>query len=171
MSDQGHFFEPNRRGYIAQSKSCEWSTPGWLFRQLDREFGFTVDVAASDAHHCCPKYYTEEQDGLAQPWRNERIWCNPPYDVQSLTAFVAKAWEVTRAWPNTLAVLLVPVKSDQRWWHDYAMQGEIRFIRGRVRFGGEAGAPMPVCVVVLAWGWGPRMVSMAQDDRQTEIGP
>jgi hypothetical protein len=47
-------------------------------------------------------------------------------------------------------VCLVPARTDTRWWHDYAVQGEIRFIRGRLKFGGhKANAPFPSAVVIF----------------------
>ena len=47
---------------------------------------------------------------------------------------------------------LLPARTDTRWWKEDVMQAsELRFIRGRVRFGGSAaGAPFPSVVVV--WG-------------------
>lgn len=151
------------RGYHAAlppSATCEWATPWPLFRRLDAEFDFTVDVAASTENAKCARFYTMEQDGLKQSWAGERVWCNPPYDHKSLTAFAYKAvYEKAR---GTLSALLVPVKSDQAWWHEYAIQHEIRFIRGRVAFGGAAAAPMPVCIVVISADHGPKVTTLKQ---------
>jgi phage N-6-adenine-methyltransferase len=158
------------RGYHAvkpPSKTEVWETPAWLFRQLDEEFHFTVDVAAHPENAKCERYYTIDQDGLQQSWAGERVWCNPPYDHKSLTAFSSKAIREIEADPCTLVVLLVPPKSDQAWWHECAMQGEVRFIRGRVAFGGTANAPMPVCAVVLSRGHTPSIVSLERP--QTSI--
>ena len=40
---------------------------------------FTVDVAAAPHNTKCERFYTAEQDGLAQSWAGETVWCNPPY--------------------------------------------------------------------------------------------
>lgn len=50
------------------SKKQDWITPDWLFNQLDREFHFGLDAAASDLNHKCEKYFTEADDGLKQKW-------------------------------------------------------------------------------------------------------
>lgn len=88
--DQGGFgfHEPAKpRGALLPAATVEWSTPSWLFRQLDDEFHFTVDVAAAADNAKCERFYTKEQNGLEQSWFGERVWCNPPYDHKSLTAF------------------------------------------------------------------------------------
>lgn len=51
-----------------------WETPQALFNELDREFHFTLDAAASDKNHKCPKYYTEADDGLLQDWAGETVF-------------------------------------------------------------------------------------------------
>lgn len=50
------------------SNSDEWYTPQELFDNLNKEFNFDMDAAASDDHHLCPIYYTKETDGLKQEW-------------------------------------------------------------------------------------------------------
>lgn len=50
-----------------------------VFDPLHERFNFTVDVAASPANAKLPRFYTSEDDGLAQDWSGERVWCNPPY--------------------------------------------------------------------------------------------
>lgn len=59
-----------------------------------------------------------------------------------------KAYESTR--DGTTVVCLVPARTDTAWFHDYAMKGEIRFIRGRLRFGEQANsAPFPSAIVIF----------------------
>ena len=45
-----------------------WATPQAFFDELNAEFHFTLDPCANDDNHKCAKYYTEQQDGLAQDW-------------------------------------------------------------------------------------------------------
>ena len=61
------------------SKTEEWETPQSFFDALDAEFHFTLDVCSTDENAKCAKHYTKEQDGLAQDWTGETVWCNPPY--------------------------------------------------------------------------------------------
>jgi site-specific DNA-methyltransferase (adenine-specific) len=45
-----------------------WETPQKLFDELDAEFHFTLDAAASDENHKCARYFTQKDDGLRQNW-------------------------------------------------------------------------------------------------------
>jgi hypothetical protein len=67
--------------YIASSATCEWSTPLGLYRELDNEFGFTLDPCASDGNAKCERYWTKCDDGLSKSWVSERVFMNPPYGV------------------------------------------------------------------------------------------
>lgn len=60
------------------SKTDVWATPQRFYDELDREFNFELDVFATPENAKCRRFYTKEQDGLAQPWTG-RVWCNPPY--------------------------------------------------------------------------------------------
>ena len=64
------------------SKTDMWATPQGFFDELDREFHFELK---------CRRFYTKEQDGLAQPWTG-RVWCNPPYG-REIGKWVKKAFE------------------------------------------------------------------------------
>lgn len=74
------------------SKTNEWSTPQDLFEKLNREFLFTLDPCATPQNAKCAKFYTADDDGLAQSWDNERVFCNPPYGRQ-IKEWVKKASE------------------------------------------------------------------------------
>lgn len=70
----------------------DWGTPQDLFDALNKEFGFTLDPCADDSNHKCEKYYTKEQDGLAQSWEGETVFCNPPYSRKTKTNAGQVAW-------------------------------------------------------------------------------
>ncbi len=53
-------------------------TPDWLFEALNKEFGFTLDAAASADNARCANYYDAPANGLIRPWEGV-VWCNPPY--------------------------------------------------------------------------------------------
>lgn len=89
-------------------------TPPDLWAALNARFRFTVDAAASRANAKCPRYWTEEDNGLAQPWERERIWCNPPFS--SIAPWVRKAWSATDA---ELVVMIIPANRTERdWWQN-----------------------------------------------------
>ncbi len=129
-----------------------WSTPDAFYRNLDREFNFTLDPCASDSNAKCFKYYTEEDDGLAQDWGGETVFMNPPYG-RDIKKWIKKAYQESEK-PNTTVVCLIPSRTDTRYWHDYVMKAkEIRFVRGRLKFGdSKNAAPFPSAVIVFSSG-------------------
>ena len=131
----------------------DWSTPAELFRALDEEFRFDLDACASAGNALCPRYFTASEDGLAQPWAG-RVFMNPPYG-RSLSEWVRKAHEEALAGRAAVVVCLLPARTDSGWWHDYALRGEVRFIRGRLRFG-EATKPAPFPSVVVVFSRNPK---------------
>ena len=130
--------------FYADLGGDEWRTPQVLFDELDKEFGFTIDVCASPDKPMCEHYYSPEDDGLIQDWQGV-CWMNPPYS--QMLPWMRKAYESSLA--GTTVVCLVPVRSDLAWWHEYAMRGEIRFIRGRLHFSGPYKASFPSAIVVF----------------------
>ena len=136
----------NDRATLFASERHDWQTPDDIFAPLHHEFAFTVDVAATADNAMIPRFWTESDDGLAQPWDGERVWCNPPYGNEQ-KGFVKKAAE-RRA---EVSVLLIPARTDTAIWHDYIFPlAEVRFLRGRVRFvGSKSSAPFPSAVVVF----------------------
>lgn len=72
------------------SKSNEWETPQELFNELNEEFHFTLDPASTHENAKCEKHYTQEEDGLAQDWSGETVFCNPPYG-RELPLWIEKA--------------------------------------------------------------------------------
>ena len=77
------------------------------------------------------------------------MFCNPPYG-REIGKWVRKCYEESRK-PDTVVVMLVPARTDTRWFHSYIYhKAEIRFVRGRLKFGGsKQGAPFPSMVVVF----------------------
>jgi phage N-6-adenine-methyltransferase len=127
--------------------TVEWSTPDDLFAGLDKQYGpFDLDVCATDDNAKCGRYFTQEDDGLAQDWTG-RVWCNPPYG-RAIGDWMRKAWEASESTAE-IVVCLVPVRTDTQWWQ-YAELGEISYVEGRLRFGeAENAAPFASAVVVF----------------------
>lgn len=143
---------------LMSSATDEWATPQGIFDELNREFRFTLDPCATAENAKCERFYTRERDGLQEaPWTGERVFMNPPYG-RDIGYWVEKAYD-TACEPDSLVVCLLPARTDTAWWHTYCMWAdEIRFVRGRIRFGrGDAPAPFPSAVVVF--------------DRLTECAP
>lgn len=129
------------------SKTDLWSTPTELYKSLDEEFAFETDVCASEENAKCKKYFTIKEDGLKQEWLGV-CWMNPPYG-REIGKWIKKAYESALE-NGTTVVCLVPSRTDTRWWHDYCMKGEIRFIKGRLKFGNSTNsAPFPSAIVIF----------------------
>ncbi len=130
-----------------RQKTDEWETPPDLFAELDAEFGFTLDVAALPDNAKCEEFFTPGEDGLKQEWTGV-CWMNPPYGL-ALREWVKKAYESSQQ--GATVVCLVPARTDTLWWQDYVQgKAEVRFLRGRVKFGGiENSAPFPSAIVIF----------------------
>lgn len=135
-------------------KSDEWATPDDLFQKLDNEFQFTVDAAATKENTKCKYYFDSERDGLEQDWGNEVVFVNPPYS--QISKWVEKAAHESGMWDterNCTVVMLLPARTDTRWFHDYIYNKrrcEVRFLKGRLKFkGADNSAPFPSMVVIF----------------------
>ena len=133
---------------LFSSNSDEWATPQNIFDSLDAEFNFNLDPCATTENHKCTNYFTIDMDGLKQKWAGYRVFCNPPYS--NISAWVEKAFRETRN-DNTLVVLLIPARTDTKYFHDFIYQrAEIRFIKGRLKFGeSKNSAPFPSMLVIF----------------------
>lgn len=107
-----------------------WETPIDFYHNLDKTFDFNFDP--------CPLFIGDippEKDGLLIDWK-ERNYINPPYSRKLKEAFVLKAIEESKK--NKLCVVLLPVSTSTKLFHDYILPNakEIIFIRGRISFNG-----------------------------------
>jgi phage N-6-adenine-methyltransferase len=133
-----------------------------VFDPINARFDFTVDVAAAAHNAKVPRFYTINDDGLAQDWTGERVWCNPPYS--DVRPWVEKA----HASGAEVVVMILPAnRTDQAWWQDLVepyrdRPGGVRceFLRGRIRFikpgqkhvGPNERPPFGCCLLI--WGAG-----------------
>lgn len=130
------------------SVTDDWATPRDLFDKLNAEYQFDQDVAASSTNHLCDEWlgldHPEEhkRDGLTGAWMGH-VWCNPPYG-RGIADWVARASQ-----HPDLVVLLLPARTDTRWFHDLVLgKAKLEFIKGRLKYGnGKAPAPFPSMIV------------------------
>lgn len=129
------------------SKTELWATPIDFFQKWsDSIGGFDLDVCANQENAKCSKFFSKEDDGLAQQWIG-KCWMNPPYGKE-IGRWMKKAYESSQE--GATVVCLVPSRTDTKWWHDYAMKGQITFIKGRLKFGNSKNsAPFPSAVIVF----------------------
>ena len=129
-------------------KSDEWTTPQYLYDELDSEFHFNLDPCSTDENCKCERHYTREDDGLKHSWGGCSVFCNPPYS--DIATWVEKCYrEGTK--DNTIVVLLIPSRTDTRYFHDFIYgRSEIRFVKGRLRFcDSKENAPFPSMIVIF----------------------
>lgn len=151
---------------LFSSATDEWATPQEFFDELNKEFGFRLDVCATRQNVKCPfgYYFDEGMDGLTQEWARDSahifsmihsprsgfvsVWMNPPYG-REIGKWVGKAYE--ESLKGATVVCLLPVRTDTKWWHSYVEgKAEVRFIKGRLKFGGaKNSAPFPSCIVIF----------------------
>jgi phage N-6-adenine-methyltransferase len=133
---------------LYSSRTEEWPTPQDFFEALDQEFNFTLDPCATRHNAKCRTFFTKETDGLKKEWGSHRVFCNPPYGRQ-MSAWARKCFEASQS--GATVVMLAHARTDTRWFHDwvYGKAHEIRFIKGRLKFGGSRNsAPFPSLVAV-----------------------
>ena len=131
------------------SKSNEWTTPMWLFKELDVKFNFTLDPCCTKESALCDKYYTIEDDGLIQDWGGEIVFMNPHYG-RAIGKWVEKAYR--ESLNGAVVVCLIPSRTDTRYWHNYIFPyaADIKFLKGRLKFGdGKNPAPFPSAIIIF----------------------
>ena len=141
-----NFFEAGKAAMT--SERDDWETPQALFDKLDSIYHFTLDPCSTHENAKCAKHYTIEENGLAQSWKGERVFCNPPYG-RNIGSWVKKCAEESS---GALVVMLIPARTDTAYFHDYIYRkAHIDFLRGRLKFErggvGLQSAPFPSMIV------------------------
>ncbi|EMK5008002.1 DNA methylase [Escherichia coli] len=112
--------------------SDDWRTPYRLFRNLHREFGFSIDGAATKHDTLLPRFTDDIHN---QSWDGERVFCNPPYS--DTKTFLVKASEAD------LAVFLIPYRPQTIYWLKHIFTNplchEIRILHRAVKYLPPAG--------------------------------
>ena len=139
------------------SNDDTWTTPRDFFDKLNKEFNFGLDAAALVSSTLVPdNWYGPDhpeqlrRDAFAKDWAEESsgaIWLNPPYG-RTIKDWMRKA--KLESLRGATVVCLVPARTDTNWWWDYCIDYEVRFIKGRLKFGNQKNsAPFPSAVVVM----------------------
>ncbi|EPC8185902.1 DNA N-6-adenine-methyltransferase [Escherichia coli] len=128
--------------------SDDWRTPYRLFRNLHREFSFSMDGAATKHDALLPRFTDDIHN---QSWVGEKVFCNPPYS--DTKTFLVKASEAD------LAVFLIPYRPQTIYWLKHIFTNplchEIRILHRAVKYLPPAGhnrlvvrSPFPSCVLI-----------------------
>lgn len=131
--------------WYAGGRRQNWRTPPELFDPWHDVYDFTLDGAAEPGNSLLERASTMESP---LPWDGERVFCNPPWS--NILPFVELA-------PSAdVAVLLVPARTNSRWFHRALDLGaKPRFFLRRPVFvdaeGNKAPANCPVDCLFLVW--------------------
>lgn len=138
--------------YMPQAKTIMWETPQDFFDKCNDEFHFDIDVCATPENAKVKTFFTPQIDGLSQNWGGYKtIWCNPPYGKE-MPKWIKKAYETWKECNNTI-VMLIPSRTDTKAFHEYIYHNaEIRFIKGRLKFGGSNNAAPFASMLVIFRG-------------------
>ena len=135
---------------MVSSKSNEWATPKRLFDYLNEEFKFTLDPCSTHENAKCKNHYTIEDDGLSKEWEGNVVFINPPYGGHTKQWLEKCRHEAQEHY--CVCVLLIVSSTDRSYWHDIISihASEIRFMRGRVKFGdSKSTAPFASAIVIF----------------------
>ncbi len=125
-----------KRTPLFSSQHQNWTTPIKFYQELNKEFFFDFDP--------CPD--NPQFDGLSIDWGVSNF-VNPPYN--QIKQWLAKGFNEWQK--GKTVVFLIPSRTDTIWWHDFVMKSsEIRFIKGRLKFGNSKNsAPFPSAIIIL----------------------
>lgn len=134
------------RTVLFASQSVDWPTPRALYDALHAEFAFDFDPCPLGGEQ--EPVLFEARSGLAtlfSTWADKRVYCNPPYGPE------IRKW-LERGLEAECAVFLLPARTDTKWFHEIVIPkaSEIRFIKGRLKFGDATNAaPFPSMLVIF----------------------
>lgn len=148
----------------------DWFTPMDLFEGWDPR-SYTVDAAGhaeAPVSQAIGRWWDIEADGLAQDWRGERVWCNPPYS--GIAPWVMKAHVSMVLESGCVGVdMLIPAnRTEQPFWATYiepyrdrppvrGVRLSAAFLPRRRKFGfpgdtsGRSGTSPQFGLVLLRW--------------------
>jgi hypothetical protein len=126
---------------LLSSRSNEWYTPS-IYVEAAREVmgGIDLDPASCELANRtvqATRYYTKEQNGLAQPLYG-RIWCNLPYGTSEKGKSNQGIWikrlvEEYERGTIEQAVILSNAATDTRWFHRLFVY-PVCLTKGRINF-------------------------------------
>ena len=136
-----------------------WGTPDSFMDYLRDHLLFVpdVDLCASSENKKASIYYTKDNSCLLPlNWiHGDNFWMNPPFGKE-LPLFIEKVEEQFNKGNIERAMVLVPARTDTKWFHKM-MKGKVHccyFIKGRFNFvhpDSVKGANAPFPSILVEW--------------------
>ena len=136
---------------IYSSNSTEWYTPHSILGKVSEALGGISLDPCSNSHETpnvpAEYHYTEEDDGLSQPWFGT-VFMNPPYG-RVIADWVIKLVDEYKKGNVIEAIALIPSRTDTRWFRELRDYPRC-FVWGRIKFSkNDTPAPFPSMAVYL----------------------
>jgi hypothetical protein len=132
-----------------QTGEMEWYTPSDYIDAVREVLGGRIDLDPASSPMAqaivqAEKFYTIDDDGLAQDWSGS-VWLNPPFKSSLVKQFAEKLIAEHVNGDVPAAVMVTNSYTETSWWHSLARAGAaVCFTRGRIKFDsphGEKAAP------------------------------
>ena len=134
------------------NQSDQWQTPDDLYKKLDDEFNFEVDLCATRDNKKTAVWSDDIQTQVIRGIFDEfqSFWMNPPYSRGNIE--LCMKWAIEQAnMSNGILVTLTRFDPSTDWFQTYVdgVADEVRMLARRVRFVGAPSAyNFPCCVAI-----------------------
>lgn len=144
---------PRINAGLFSSATPEWYTPQHVVNKVIEVFGaINLDPCSNSnnpdlANVPADAYWTQADNGLAQPWHG-RVYMNPPYGDE-IGVWVARFVQAYTSGEILEGIALLPARTDTAWFQPL-LDYPVCFVRGRLKFSGSINsAPFPSAIVYL----------------------
>jgi len=139
----------------SQGSRQDVGTPDEFLRAVIARFGpLDFDLAAHSANAVCLRFYSPDEDSLAQDWTTlgGNLWLNPPFG--RIAPFFRKC--KLSAGEGRRIIALVPASVGARWFIEYAFDyAAVYFLNPRIKFIGYDGG-FPKDCMLCVWDYTPK---------------
>lgn len=131
--------EPEHKPHVSNNSGCnEWYTPQ-KYVELVRDVLGVIELDPASCEYAnrtvkAEKYFTLDDDGLTKEWCG-RVWMNPPYGSETITAFIDKFVDEYNIGNITEGIVLVNNATETGWFRNLAsVANSVVFPQGRIRY-------------------------------------